>query len=110
MPRLLSSCAFSFADKLSLARAFTAILMGRANNPNESLATWLRRHHQSPGALNRFWRLVIASALNSDLDSIGVSYAAMVVRGLFMESAKAGSMGMSRVPLSDLYAPVPQFL
>jgi squalene-associated FAD-dependent desaturase len=110
LPKLLSCSAFSWADKLSLARAFTAILLGNGNRSDESLADWLRRQHQSKGAMNRFWRLVIASALNSDLDQIGVNYASMVIRGLFMDSAQAGAMGMSTVPLSELYAAVPQFL
>ena len=33
-----------------------------------------------------------------------VPYAAKVIRELFMNSAFAGSMGMSTVPLSELYA------
>jgi zeta-carotene desaturase len=110
LPKLLTAHAFSFSDKLSLARAFSAILRGKASNPNESLGAWLRRQRQSEGAMNRFWRLVIASALNADLDEISVAYAAMVIRGLFLNSARAGAMGMSKVPLSELYANVPQFL
>ena len=39
-----------------------------------------------------------------DLDAIAVPYAAKVIRELFMNSAEAGSMGMSTVPLSELYA------
>lgn len=110
LPRLLSARAFSLADKISLARAFTAIMLGGGNDPNESLADWLRRHGQSKGAMERFWRLVIASALNSDLDQIGVNYASMVIRGLFMDSAAAGAMGASTVPLSELYGGVPALL
>lgn len=110
LPKLLSCGAFSAADKLSLVRAFTAILFGGGKDPHESLGTWLRRHRQSKGAMDRFWRLVIASALNSDIDQIGVNYASMVIRGLFMDSPRAGAMGMSTVPLSQLYATVPEFL
>ena len=110
LPKLLACSTFSLRDKLSLARAFTAILLGSGKDPHQSLADWLRRQHQSEGAMNRFWRLVIASALNSDLDQIGVNYASMVIRGLFMDSPEAGAMGMSTVPLSDLYAAVPEFL
>ncbi len=110
LPRLLTCGAFSAADKLSLVRAFTAILLGSGRDPNESLGTWLRRQRQSKGAVERFWRLVIASALNSDIDQIGVNYATMVIRGLFMDSPQAGAMGMSTLPLSELYAPVPGFL
>jgi zeta-carotene desaturase len=54
--------------------------------------------------MSRFWHLVIASALNSELDHISLPYATKVMRELFLNSAYAGSMGMSRVPLSDLYA------
>jgi zeta-carotene desaturase len=76
----------------------------------ESLGAWLRRHRQTEGAVNRFWRLVIASALNAELDSIAVPYAAKVIRELFLNSAEAGSMGMSTVPLSELYAGVTPFI
>jgi hypothetical protein len=39
--------------------------------------------------------------------TIAVPYAAKVIRELFMNSATSrGSMGMSRVPLSELYAGV----
>jgi zeta-carotene desaturase len=76
----------------------------------ESLGAWLKRHKQTEGALKRFWRLVIASALNADVDSIALPYAAKVIRELFMNSVEAGSMGMSTVPLSELYAGAQAFL
>jgi zeta-carotene desaturase len=76
----------------------------------ESLGAWLRRHKQTEGAVNRFWRLVIASALNAEIDSIAVPYAAKVIRELFLNSAEAGSMGMSTVPLSELYTGVTPFI
>jgi zeta-carotene desaturase len=60
--------------------------------------------------MDRFWRLVIASALNADIEAIAVPYAAKVIRELFMNSAEAGSMGMSTVPLSELYAGAERFL
>ena len=107
LPRLLSAHAFSTADKLSLMRAFTALLFAPvAKDSRESLAEWLERHGQSRGALRRFWWLVIASALNADLDQIAMPYAAKVIRELFMNSAQAGAMGLSKVPLSELYGGV----
>ena len=83
---------------------------GSLDHSSESLGDWLKLHRQTEGAVNRFWRLVIASALNAEIDEIAVPYAAKVIRELFMNSAEAGSMGMSRVPLSQLYASVPPFL
>ena len=109
--RFLRAKAFSLADKLALARAMRAMLRPEAlDSTPESLGDWLRRHKQTEGALNRFWRLVIASALNAEIDSIAVPYAAKVIRELFLNSAEAGSMGVSRVPLSELYAEVVPFL
>jgi zeta-carotene desaturase len=110
-PSLLSAHAFSMADKLALGRAFRAMMRPNAeNDAQESLGAWLRRHKQTEGAMNRFWRLVIASALNADIENIALHYAAKVIRELFMNSAQAGSMGMSSVPLSELYARAEKFL
>ncbi len=111
LPKLLSAHAFTIADKAALARAFKAMIkLGTADDPGEKLSNWLRRHKQTTGAIERFWRLVIASALNADLDTIAVPYAAKVIRELFMNSAEAGAMGMSSVPLSELYASAAEFL
>lgn len=110
LPKLLSAHAFSLADKMALARAFSALMRPVPHHSRESLDTWLRRHGQTKGAIERFWRLVIASALNADLDSIALPYAAKVIRELFMNSAYAGSMGMSTVPLSELYAGATPFI
>jgi zeta-carotene desaturase len=110
LPKLLSAQAFTRADKLALAHAFR-LLMGRIpKDSTETLSAWLQRNRQTSGAIERFWRLVIASALNADLDCIALPYAAKVVRELFIYSAEAGSMGMSTVPLSELYIGAKGFL
>lgn len=110
LPRLLTAQAFTAADKLALMRAFTLLTSPVSPASTESLGTWLRRHGQTRGTIERFWRLVIASALNADLDSIALPYAAKVIRELFLNSAEAGSMGMSTVPLSELYAGAQAFV
>jgi zeta-carotene desaturase len=113
LPKLMTAAAFSIADKLALARAFSAMMLpiaGDSTDSMESLGQWLRRHGQTKGALDRFWRLVIASALNAEIEEIAVPYAAKVIRELFMNSARAGSMGMSKVPLSELYAQAPALI
>ena len=110
-PSFMNAKAFSFQDKIALGRAMRAMMRPEAMvDTGESLEDWLQRHKQTEGAMNRFWRLVIASALNAEIDSIAAPYAAKVIRELFLNSAEAGSMGMSRVPLSELYAGVTPFL
>jgi len=114
LPAILRSRCFTLRDKLSLIYAFTLIMaggvFGSKPDPNRSLNDWLESHLQTRGALDRFWRLVIASALNADLDQIGLPYAVKVIRELFLNSPQAGSMGMSRIPLSDLYEGARRYL
>ncbi len=110
-PSFMNAKAFTLADKISLGRAMQAMMKpGALDDSRETLGDWLRRHKQTEGALKRFWRLVIASALNAEIDSIAVHYAVKVIRELFLNSAEAGSMGMSTIPLSQLYAPVTPFI
>jgi zeta-carotene desaturase len=110
LPSLLKAKALNGEDKKALMRAFRAFMRPVAPESAESLGTWLRLNGQTQGAIDRFWRLVIASALNADVDEIALTYAAKVIRELFLNSAEAGAMGMSSVPLSELYAGAEQFL
>ena len=110
LPSLLTAKALAREDKKALMRAFRAFMRPVAPDSTETLGTWLRLNGQTQGAIDRFWRLVIASALNADVDEIALPYAAKVIRELFLNSAEAGAMGMSSVPLSELYGGAEQFL
>ena len=110
LPSLMMAKAFTREDKKALAHAFRALMRPVPADSTETLGQWLTRNGQTPGAINRFWRLVIASALNADVDEIALPYAAKVIRELFLNSAAAGSMGMSTVPLSELYSGAEEFL
>ncbi len=110
LPRLIMAKAFTREDKLALAHAFRKLLRPVSADSDETLGAWLRRNGQTQGAIDRFWRLVIASALNADVDVIALPYAAKVIRELFMNSAQAGSMGMSTVPLGELYSSAERYL
>jgi zeta-carotene desaturase len=106
----MAANALTREDKLALARAFRKLMRPVPTDSTETLGAWLKRNGQTQGAIDRFWRLVIASALNGDVDVIALPYAAKVIRELFLNSAEAGSMGMSTVPLSELYSGAEQYL
>ncbi|MGA9060509.1 MAG: hydroxysqualene dehydroxylase HpnE [Terracidiphilus sp.] len=110
LPSLMMAKALTREDKVALARAFRKLMRPVSADSTETLGAWLKRNGQTEGAIKRFWRLVIASALNADVDEIALTYAAKVIRELFLNSAQAGSMGMSTVPLSELYAGAEQYL
>ncbi|PYY01316.1 MAG: carotene 7,8-desaturase, partial [Acidobacteria bacterium] len=74
------------------------------DDSSKSFADWLREHRQTPKAIDRFWKAILVSAINEDLDRISVRYGAQVFRESFLKSAEAGRMGVPTVPLSDLYS------
>jgi zeta-carotene desaturase len=110
LPAILRAKCFSAADKASLLWAMGIMILSRRPKPGRSLQSWLDAHLQTTGAQRRFWELVIASALNASMDQIDLAYAQKVIRELFLNSPAAGAMGMSRVPLSDLYAGTAEYL
>lgn len=103
-PSFLRAASLSLADKLAIARAMLALMGELPPDTSESFADWLRKHRQTTGAIERFWKVVLVSAINEDLDRISVRYGAQVFRESFLKSPEAGRMGVPTVPLSDLYS------
>ena len=99
----LSASALSIPDKLAISRAMLPFLQGLPRDTNENFAHWLDRHGQTLGAIERFWKPILLSALNDDLNRISVHYAGKVIRDSFLGSAQAGHMGIPTIPLSELY-------
>ncbi len=98
------------ADKLGIARALLGLLAGVPEDSSEDFLCWLHRKGQTQAAIDRFWAPVLISSLNDDLDKTSVKYAAMVFRDAFLKSAGAGRMGVSTVPLSELYGGAADYL
>ena len=96
-------------DKFALVRALTPLLLGQPKDDGTSFHDWLIRHHQTPAAIERFWRPILVSALSEDLECISIPYAAQVVRES-MKSREARLMGVPTVPLTDLYSAACDFI
>ena len=103
-PAFLRADCLSFRDKVSISRAMVALTPSIPPDRGESFLDWLKRHGQTEQAIERFWKTILVSALNEDLDQVSVPYAAQVVRESFLKSATAGLMGIPNVPLTDLYS------
>jgi squalene-associated FAD-dependent desaturase len=97
--------AFPFlttADKLSIARAMVPLTLTVQRDTGASFADWLQQHGQTHGAIDRFWKPILISALSEELDRVSISSAAQVIRES-MKSPAARHMGVPTVPLTDLY-------
>jgi zeta-carotene desaturase len=104
-PAFLRVRCLNFFDKLAISRAMAALAPSTpAERDKETFLDWLKRHGQTDQAIERFWKTILVSALNEDLDRVSVPYAAQVVRESFLKSASAGRMGIPAVPLTDLYS------
>ena len=110
MPAFLRASAFSLADKLAIGRGMSAFVAGIPADSEENFAQWLARHGQTAGAINRFWKPVLVSALNEDPDRMSVHYAGQVIRKSLLLSPGAGRMGVPTVPLSELYGRAIEYL
>ena len=65
---------------------------------------WLREKKQTPGAIERFWRQVLVSAINEDLERWPQSTACRFSTWAFSPMPTAYEMGVPAVPLGELYS------
>jgi zeta-carotene desaturase len=101
-PSFLRFPFLSIADKLAISRAIAALTLAVPADSGISFLDWCRTLRQTPGAIERFWKPILVSALSEDLDLISVPAAAQVVRES-MKSREARHMGIPAIPLTDLY-------
>jgi squalene-associated FAD-dependent desaturase len=99
----------AFPDKLSIARALASILFA-GGRPKDaygaepiSMLEWLRRRKQAPAAVERFWRVVLVSALNEELERTDARFGIDVFWKAFLANRTGYKMGVPSVPLAELY-------
>ncbi len=110
VPSFLAASSLSLADKVAVARAMLGFVRRVPADRGEDFLSWLRRYRQTRAAIERFWKVVLVSALNEDLDRMSVSAAAQVFRESFLKSAVGGRMGIPRVPLAELYGAAADYI
>jgi squalene-associated FAD-dependent desaturase len=99
----------ALADKLSIARAMLDILRSKGSPADLSgsgaisMLDWLRRRKQTPRAIERFWRVVLVSALDEELDKTDARYGVDVFWKAFLSNRTGYRMGVPAVPLAELY-------
>jgi squalene-associated FAD-dependent desaturase len=94
------------ADKLSIARALYAMRRERTRRKDLdriSMLDWLLQKRQTPKAIDRFWRQVLVSAINEDLEKMAAIHGFQVFWLGFLARADSYEMGVPSVPLGKLY-------
>jgi squalene-associated FAD-dependent desaturase len=105
----LTFAPLSLKDKISIGRAMFKIyrLHGRYPEQNAdaalSMLDWLKQQKQTPRAIERFWRVVLVSALSEELDRIDVKYGMDVFWKSVLMNRTGYRMGVPSVELGVLY-------
>ncbi|MFZ3215084.1 MAG: hydroxysqualene dehydroxylase HpnE [Candidatus Acidiferrales bacterium] len=105
-PSFLLFGALTLADKTSIAKAMLAIARSGGNPPRIaglSMLDWLHRMNQTADAIERFWRVVLVSALDEELARTDARYGIEVFWKAFLGSRTGYRVGIPTVPLADLY-------
>jgi squalene-associated FAD-dependent desaturase len=99
---LLSAHYLSASEKLRVIAGLGALLL-ESPDADPALLPWLQRHWQTPRTIDRFWGVVLTSALNETVDRVGLKYARKVFRDGFIRHRDGFTVQVPRVPLGELY-------
>jgi squalene-associated FAD-dependent desaturase len=105
----LGFAPLSYADKKSIANALLDIVRGKGHTDDLdtpggiSMLEWLRKRKQTAGAIERFWRVVLVSALDEELDRTDARFGVDVFWKGFLSNRSGYRMGVPSVPLAELY-------
>jgi zeta-carotene desaturase len=93
-------------DKVGIARAMRAIpreRLRRTDLDRITMLDWLREKRQTEAAIERYWRQVLVSAVNEELDRMAASHGFQVFWLGMIARADSYEMGIPDVPLRELY-------
>jgi zeta-carotene desaturase len=107
LPSFATFPLLGWNDKLAVARAMLRIWASRGQpklRRSMSMLEFLKQERQTGNAIQRFWRTVLVSALNEELDRIDAMHGITVFWKAFLSNRDGFLMGIPSVPLADLYA------
>ena len=94
----------SLGERLSIGRCLTRL--GRLDSEScrgLTAGQWLHDQEQTARAIERFWSVVLVSALGESIDRVALSMARKVFLDGFMRSASGYELVLPRVPLGEIF-------
>ncbi len=104
---LLHYTHLSVLDRFRVGRAAFALRDLDLADPKldaQSFGGWLREHGQSEAAIERFWDLFTRGTINLRAHDASLALAVKVFQTGLLTDPRAGEIGISKVPLSQLHA------
>lgn len=106
-PSFLRLRFLNLAEKIAIGRALLAMRKEhsvRKDLDDITMRQWLEEKRQPPRAIERFWRQVLVSAVNEDLDRMAASHGFQVFVLGFLSNPEFYQMGVPAIPLARLYS------
>ena len=94
----------SWRDKFALARGLKALAQPVSpQDESKPFSEWLHQHGQTEATIQRFWLVVLVSALSESLERVSVGHARKVFVDAFLAHRDGWYVDIPSVPLEDLY-------
>lgn len=98
----------NFKDKLAISWAMLIMTLTPEKSLQKlddiSFEDWLNRHLQTKNAKDRFWNVILVSALNENIGNLSAKYAFKTFREAFLKGRHSYQMGIPSSTLSGLYS------
>ena len=99
---LLGAHYLTPGEKLRVLYGLAALLREKPD-ADPPLLPWLEAHRQTRRTIDRFWGVVLTSALNETVDRVGLKYARKVFRDGFVRHRDGFVVQVPTVPLGRFY-------
>lgn len=108
-PSLLTFHSLTWTDRFAIARGMLAMIadlrrVTAEELDNQTMMTWLSKHNQTHAAIESFWRPVLTSALNEELEICSAWHGLRVFWKGYAANSRAYRIGLPAVSLTDLYS------
>lgn len=102
---LLGLSYLSWTEKWGIARAMVRLVQAPSTDSpaDRSVLAWLHDQRQSEAAIERFWKVVLVSALGESLDRASLAAARKVFVDGFLAHRDAATLFVPRSSLGELY-------
>jgi len=106
LPSFLTFKLLSWRDRLAVGYALFRMLLeqNRLEQLDQvSMLDWLLKHGQTSRTIEIFWRTILVSALNEDLEVASAKYGIKVFTEALLKNSTGFHIGIPSVPLRELY-------
>ena len=106
LPSFLTFKLLSWRDRLAVGYALFRMLLeqNRLEQLDQvSMLDWLLEHGQTSRTIETFWRTILVSALNEDLEVASAKYGIQVFTEALLKNSQGFHIGIPSIPLRELY-------